>query len=140
MINAGNIVNKTKFHVSLRYKEITTFDLRQKQYDDMLKYYLMAIEKGNVLAVDFIHDFLNNEHKTHIMFIIKNRKTMHNKILKKVNTILVEYENYDSELKKDDCCVCFGENTYMALMNCDHPVCFDCVKKLDKCPICRNEI
>lgn len=39
----------------------------------------------------------------------------------------------------EECCVCFNENK-MYFLSCTHKVCYSCVEKVDKCPICRTEI
>ena len=38
----------------------------------------------------------------------------------------------------DNCCVC-GKETAMQTHTCSHNVCLYCLKKVSKCPMCRNE-
>ncbi len=39
---------------------------------------------------------------------------------------------------KKDCCVCFEKTDQKT--ECDHEVCKKCLMKIDKCPLCREDI
>ena len=44
---------------------------------------------------------------------------------------LVKVYNADKE-----CCICFEEEVFHAVMKCEHSVCCKCIKKISKCPLC----
>lgn len=43
----------------------------------------------------------------------------------------------------NSCCVCLeGKNKILCMLGCSHKhiICFDCITKVDKCPLCREKI
>ena len=96
----------------------------EKNYDEMKKYYLMAVEKGHIKAMNdlgYYYKTIENNHD----------------ISKKYLSTLLKSSNI-----KKECDVCYEEeHKEMYYTNCNiHSICLDCsIKLLDKpCPFCRQ--
>jgi hypothetical protein len=59
--------------------------------------------------------------------IIKENKKIFNKVIEEINN------KYKSE-----CSICFELTNNKT--NCNHDVCLDCEKKINKCPLCRRDL
>jgi len=108
--------------------------------ENTLKYYLMAIKNGNHSAKSNLSIYLQRYINENIEWIIKNAAYMEPNILKLTNHhISTKNTPFKHTTKKEECCVCYY-TTNMALLKCNHDVCFDCVIKINKCPLCRIDL
>ncbi len=121
---------------------------KQKDYDNMMKYYLMANEKGNLYVSSFISAYYekqkdyNNMIKYYLINIQKNiyctkaddmeyydSKVLiyiYSKYKKEIlNNIINSSKNY---IKKDDnLCECSKETNI--ILYCGHSICQECLEK-----------
>ena len=106
-----------------------------KNYDEMIKYYKMAMDKGNNNNDTLLKN--NND----ILYQLDWEKT-DNRILKNFN----DYNNYMRKIqiisKIEECPICINEEICIPVFDCFHNVCVKCYPKIKyerKCPICRYE-
>jgi len=108
--------------------------------DNMLRYYLMAIKLNNPVSKSNLSIYLESHISKNIEWIIKNMEYMEPIIIKLTNKYMATNDTpYKSTTKVSECCICYY-TTNMALLKCKHDVCFDCVTKIDKCPLCRIDL
>lgn len=104
--------------------------------DNMLKYYVMAANKRNYYAMSNLSYYLKNHIPENIELIINNVKILDPYIVRAANIYIVENDlPLRHSTNVDKCCICECIKN-MALLKCYHNVCFDCVIRISKCPIC----
>ena len=162
IFNNGYGYNEINLNNPIEILWLGNYFKKEKNYDEMIKYYLMAIDKGNT---DAMFDLIKN------IQIYKNdcndidKITLYNNLLKINNKnnllkkIIIELKNiikkidlnkaieqltiYQSNIKisKDvdinnicECLICFEKKEYVSFDKCNHKVCEDCFIQIDKCP------
>ena len=109
---------------------------------DLLK---LILEKynasGSNLSVDKILSLSEVEQNPQIYEVLEKFKRDKNGDIK----FKMFIDGITSQLanETDCCCVCLDERKnyqMITLKPCLHKICAECVKKLDKCPLCRSDI
>jgi hypothetical protein len=50
----------------------------------------------------------------------------------------IEHKVKNMPLENEECCICYEKANYQT--NCMHNVCFKCLLKISKCPMCRSDL
>ena len=108
----------------------------QKDYVNMKKYYLMAIEKGHCEAMN---NYIKYSKDYKLAYKYKSKLNNENKkLLEEYLSLCAQYLNNKMELTKDQCCVCLEDKYLQPFINCSHGLCDTCYAKVNKCPLCRQ--
>jgi len=108
--------------------------------------YSNNINLQNILKI--IIEYYNNELiYSHKLGNQKYKKYLNNKNLDRINNNYASYLNlykyFDlNNIKKDKCVICLKENIEIITLNCHHThiCCYKCYNRIDKCPLCRDNI
>jgi hypothetical protein len=120
----------------------------KKDYEFMIKYYLICIKYGFTASMFNLQIYFENKDLEfyHLLVNIDNKnKLMNDKIeelSKKKEVIYYKTKVIKMEELKNihECCICF-ENKVNIIMYCGHDVCIDCYPNIinQKCSQCREE-
>ena len=106
----------------------------EKDYDKMKEYYLMAIKKGNLIAIDNIKR--NTTLLERYIYYKKNDIPLNEELTRDIHI----YNNKLKMSKITDCGICMEDNKECIILNCFfHYVCTNCYIQLyDKpCSFCK---
>ena len=163
-LHKNNILNNIP---PILYRHIAIYFWINKNYEEMKKYYLMAIEKGESIAMNNLgqyYQFIEKKYDEAIKYYEMNNETFKEKL----NTLLkdnfihniahkykhlltgnnlkkyAEFLNFHKCMindNKEECCICM-EDTYLIELNChpNHKICYKCIKNIVRCPLCRENI
>ena len=110
------------------------------KYDLAEKYYLIAIGKDHIGAMNNLEILCNNKLKLYNCLIKLQQKSdiINNKIneLKKIRKIHC-FDNKRKLLSKTDTCPICLENTLVIPKECAHFYCSDCYVEINECSICK---
>ena len=106
----------------------------EKNYDEMKKYYLMAINLNNIDALFLLKKYYNNDllfYKT--LMSIENKSNI---VLDELDNVKYLYEiNLDINTQQNnikECIICYETKIHLQF-ECGHEACYDCFKKMNKC-------
>ena len=121
-------------------KDLYKFNLQNKpEKGKILDYYLLAKDyfEGITLKKDEFIAFKLYELAQHLHCKDIFDCYIKNKIKEFLNN---HKDKYEINLKDEICCICYTEKVDILIIPCKHNFCLDCIKKLEKCPICRSTI
>jgi tetratricopeptide (TPR) repeat protein len=105
----------------------------KKNYDNMIKCYLLAIDKNDIDAMRCLGDYyvkikeFDKAKLYYEMILNDNSCSKHSNLIKKIIT-----KNLGKFNSIKECFICCIENIHTKF-KCGHEICIDCINQLDRC-------
>lgn len=125
--------------------EIIEFYKKKNDTANMMKYYILGVEKNIHGCKTAFNDYLDS--CTDIQILIDYRKHLNSKNMRRLNEKYVTYLrvkdiDFSSLDNVKECIICMDDKNIVNF-SCNHGVCYNCYNQIittKKCPYCRGTI